>query len=976
MLKRVKVADASTAPSRTLAADSRSQAPGGARRPAQNDPANPLKGLSIGASARSRSDSKPSPLSVSESLLVMANAFGNYVFMSSSAAGWDPPSPQELQHLLPQYEISEILGHGGMGAVYKGRQAKLNRAVAIKLLPETFTKGEDELDFASRFEQEAQAMAGLDHPAIVSVYDFGETAEGQLYFVMEFVDGMDVHQYLQHHGGRLPQEHAVSITAHVLDALDYAHSHGVIHRDIKPANILLNREGRVKIADFGLAKRFGEVADASTPALTMANVALGTPDYVAPETLDREQTPDHRADLYAVGVMLYQMLTGKLPRGMFESPSELNAEIDPRLDDIVAKAMAANPDYRYASAEAVRADLDRVLSEPPAKVEAGEDSAAVAAAVPVTNRVRGVPKPAARKGSMGMLYGGIGLAATVVAGILVLAMGDKESGSESGTGVPPVASMGKATESGQGNLEETAGAPPAETIGTLPMPSDGRAEPSEQSGQEPGTASADGQTPLSEASDEEMFVMPPPFLTEADPASERSGGTPEPPSPDAETAVETAPTPESDPGSPSPLAAVPGVTPRLNAYLEARREQVGDLAANYARALGAQIDRTADSGDLPLVEAFRAERNAVEALLESLAAAPEDPAAAVLAAAPLPELPENAPEALSDLRETWTAAHATMRAELDTKLDQSLAALERELTREREFEQAAEVLAFRATLSVDGADPVGSGAPAMAAGEAADDPTTDNPLRATKDEPFENSLGMRFVPVPGTDVLFCIHETRWRDYAAYAEDKPGINAGWRNQTHDGFVIEDSPEEHPVVYVSWEDAKAFCEWLSEKEGKTYRLPTDREWSIAAGIGREERWWSDTTPETVNKPEDIFPWGKDWPPPEGAGNYSDESRREKAPRGRAGYLDGYDDGYPTTAPVMRFAPNEHGLYDMGGNVWEWVEDWWNDSKEHRVLRGGSWFDGVRGNLPSSHRSPFAPDDRDRIRGFRVVLVSSRG
>ncbi|NLT70851.1 MAG: serine/threonine protein kinase, partial [Verrucomicrobiaceae bacterium] len=164
--------------------------------------------------------------------------------MSSSTSDWVPPSPEELQAMLPQYEISEIIGRGGMGAVYQGRQAKLNRPVAIKLLPETFAKGEDELNFAKRFEQEAQAMAHLDHPAILSVYDYGETDKGQLYFVMEFADGMDVHQYLHHHGGKLTQESALTITAHVLDALDYAHRHGIAHRDIKPANILLTQEGR------------------------------------------------------------------------------------------------------------------------------------------------------------------------------------------------------------------------------------------------------------------------------------------------------------------------------------------------------------------------------------------------------------------------------------------------------------------------------------------------------------------------------------------------------------------------------------------------------------------------------------------------------------------------------------------------------------------------------------------------------------
>jgi serine/threonine protein kinase len=255
---------------------------------------------------------------------------------------WEPPSPEELHAMLPQYEITAILGRGGMGAVYKGRQTKLNRDVAIKLLPETLVQGEDEMNFAVRFEREAQAMANLDHPAIVSVYDFGETEAGQCYFVMEFVDGMDIHQYLRANDGRLLQEHAIAITSHVLDALDYAHSRGIVHRDIKPANVLLNQDGRVKIADFGLAKKM-EDGTSDLPALTMSNVALGTPDFVAPESLDGSRTPDHRADLYAVGVMLYQMLTGSLPRGQFKTPSELRPEVDFRLDEIVNRAMQPDP---------------------------------------------------------------------------------------------------------------------------------------------------------------------------------------------------------------------------------------------------------------------------------------------------------------------------------------------------------------------------------------------------------------------------------------------------------------------------------------------------------------------------------------------------------------------------------------------------------------------------------------------------------
>ena len=212
-------------------------------------------------------------------------------------------------------------------------------------------------------------MARLEHPAIVPVYDFGETSEGQLYFVMSFVNGTDVHQMVQSKG-RLPPEHALAITAHVCDALTYAHAHGVIHRDIKPSNVLINMEGQVKVADFGLAK----VDDPSqSSGLTKTGLAMGTPDYVAPETLTLGMIVDGRADLYAVGVMLYQMLTGNVPRGMFTMPSVMIGS-DPRFDAIIAKAMKYDREERYLTATDLRRDLDVILTTP--LVQAGGQSSA------------------------------------------------------------------------------------------------------------------------------------------------------------------------------------------------------------------------------------------------------------------------------------------------------------------------------------------------------------------------------------------------------------------------------------------------------------------------------------------------------------------------------------------------------------------------------------------------------------------------
>ncbi|MDP1587277.1 MAG: SUMF1/EgtB/PvdO family nonheme iron enzyme, partial [Prosthecobacter sp.] len=160
----------------------------------------------------------------------------------------------------------------------------------------------------------------------------------------------------------------------------------------------------------------------------------------------------------------------------------------------------------------------------------------------------------------------------------------------------------------------------------------------------------------------------------------------------------------------------------------------------------------------------------------------------------------------------------------------------------------------------------------------------------------------------------------------------------------------------------------------KEGKLYRLPTDKEWSIAVGIDRDEAWKKETTPATVFKDPTEFPWGTKWPPPKGSGNYSDESRHAKAPGNNAPYLAGYDDAFPTTAPVMSFKPNQLGLYDMGGNVWEWMEDWGTEKQNIRVLRGASFYDSSRDWLLASFRAPRAHDYRHYTHSFRVVLETT--
>ncbi|MBK8039501.1 MAG: SUMF1/EgtB/PvdO family nonheme iron enzyme [Verrucomicrobiaceae bacterium] len=246
---------------------------------------------------------------------------------------------------------------------------------------------------------------------------------------------------------------------------------------------------------------------------------------------------------------------------------------------------------------------------------------------------------------------------------------------------------------------------------------------------------------------------------------------------------------------------------------------------------------------------------------------------------------------------------------------------------------------------------------------------------ATKEALFTNTLGMKFVPVPGSKVLFCMHETRYQDYQAYAADAKLSGVAWKVQTADGFTPKARNAEHPVVNVSWQEAKSFCEWLSAKEGVSYRLPTDEEWSLAVGLVPPENPSEGITPALLSgKDKSSFPWGGDFPPKtaDKAGNYGDASKKAQAPRSDINYLEDYDDGFPTTAPVMSFKPNALGLYDLGGNVWEWCEDWIDDAHQDRVLRGGSWLYSDRAHLLSSHRGRRAYNDHSYNDGFRVVLM----
>jgi formylglycine-generating enzyme required for sulfatase activity len=473
----------------------------------------------------------------------------------------------------------------------------------------------------------------------------------------------------------------MAITAHVCDALHYAHERGIVHRDIKPANIMVGYDGRVKVADFGLAKSFLQV-DAN---LTRSGYVMGTPHFVAPEALILGMQVDQRADIYAVGVMLYQMLTGKVPQGMFEMPSMQVPGLDPRYDHIIARAMREDREQRYPTIQEMRRALDGILTQP-------------------VQRSQRVPQAA-----------------------------------DGGVTVKPV------------------------------------------------------------------------------------------------------------PGSPSPRAAQSAST--------------APLVMKKASGLWWLV--------------------------------------AVLLALIL--------GGIAWIKPSGSAVRSVVNA-----------------------------------VTVE---------------------------QASKDTPFINSLGMSFVPVPGTRVLMCQHETRRQDYEAYAVGMPGADESWRNQQFNNKPC-GHQDAHPVLGVSWNDAKAFCEWLGKKEGLKVRLPTDREWSQAAGIAKDESWDAQSSPKTRDGVLKTYTWGPSHPPrsSEVEGNYGDSTYGAQHPG--ESFIECYD-GFPSTAPVKSFNANGFGLHDLGGNAREWVEDLWDAGSSDHVLRGSAWHSTFWNGMVTSRRQAAPADTRSYETGFRCVI-----
>jgi serine/threonine protein kinase/formylglycine-generating enzyme required for sulfatase activity len=696
-----------------------------------------------------------------------------------------------------------------MGAVYKGLQPDLDRPVAVKLLTTQLSADEQ---FVNRFIREARTLAKLNHPGIVTVYDFGQTSEGHLYFVMEYVDGTDLRRVLKSPG--LNPGQAYELIGQICEALEAAHQRGVIHRDIKPANILLTSGGVVKLADFGLARPLEEQEGAG---ITMTNMVMGTPDYMSPE--QRAGYSDHRTDIFALGVTLYEMLTGRPPRGAFIPPSR-KVRVDSRIDEVVVKALQEEPDSRYQHASEMKSAVDRIR----------------------TSAVRRAPARPPRA-TLSSLILALLPALFAVACFFVWIKSGEQAPARSQTVARPEISVGTLLlPAAAPGLSATSPAPPNKSfLKQAAVQSGNLGKPASSIGMPPSPAAASALSAASHA------------------------GT---------TATVEPSAPVATPAPPPP--ATPAPTPDLMAWVLARKEHwPAEVTLTQPVSFPVFLDGVASGAIVA-------------------------PAGTIMRVINL------------------QAGQVTVQWFRNTRL-----------------------------LPIGVTDLIKRVPAEMARVES------------------ENNLGMKFVPVPGTRVLFSIWDTRVEDYQEF------VNETDHEWSEPGFT--QSPT-HPAVEVSWLDATAFCKWLTEKERKAgqisdareYRLPTDHEWSCAVGIGDREN--ADQTPAGNNlKIRDLYPWGTAWPPPRNAGNFDGEETSDK------NSIKGFNDGYAHTSPVGSFAANKYGLYDMGGNVWQWCEDWFDGEHKGRVLRGGSWNNGVGSSiLWSSFRFPVTPEDRLDYAGFRCVIA----
>jgi eukaryotic-like serine/threonine-protein kinase len=867
---------------------------------------------------------------------------------------------------IPDHEVLRVIGRGAYGEIWLARSLT-GTLRAVKVVYRSTFENE------RAFNREFAGMSSFEpisraHDGFVDILHVGRNdAAGFFYYVMELADDQrtgepidpaaDPQRVIEHYApktlaadltvrGHLPAAESVQLGLSMSAALRALHEHGLSHRDVKPSNIIFVH-GVPKLADIGLVATSGQRS------------FVGTEGYVPPEGPGTAQ-----ADIYSLGKVLYEISMGKDRLDFPEVSTKLDERPDKaellKLNEVLLKACATDLAKRYRTADEMRADL--------ARLERG--------------------RPVRRKRG----WFSIALILLVLFGAAALAWNYRRT------------HAGLDAAEARGKVAITTEPPGAKLI----LGDRGKDSPATFDDIEPGKYALHIMLAGFEPVDAKVEVAPnrtlnlPPFKLQRAKGSLQISTQPE----GAEFELRAAggavaglyeagsngagapqqargpnPSGVADPGysqrgvTPAMLRDVPTGVYQLNVKrgdwelhdnVEINRGEVTIKTLEFASGKIAVTSEPAGA------EIFVDGKSRGKSPLEL-----DLPAGAHQFAAKFDGWPEQrqsatveknvvAPVAFDFGNGSVKIASAPGGATV-LQGGKELGATPLLIEEVKPGEAAYELrLAGYKNASVKGMVEPKQQTLLLA--------RLEKRLSPEPGQPWENSLGMKFVPVGGASagsaqaVRFCVWPTRVKDWEAFCK------VTGRTIEKPDFAQD---ENHPVVKVSWYDATDFCKWLTEKErrenfldeGQSYRLPTDKEWSMAVGLPDE----GGATPEQRDgKIKNEFPWGRQWPPPAGAGNYADQSAR----RQRGQIIEGYNDGFPTTAPVGSFKPNSAGLHDMGGNVWQWcVEDYKGGGKfkDWGVLRGGSWGTSNRNELLSSYRNVVDRNDRDVIYGFRCVLVA---
>ncbi len=902
------------------------------------------------------------------------------------------------QRVFGRYTLKRILGRGGMGVVWLARDGELEQDVALKFLPETVATDREALH---ELRRETRRSRELTHPHIVRIHDFVRD-ERAAAISMEYVEGDTLANLRAERPGRMFEvEHLRRWLPQLCGALDYAHGEArVVHRDLKPANLMVDGRERLKVADFGIA---ATMADTATRVSKMAG-ASGTPVYMSPQQMMGEK-PAATDDIYSLGATLYELLTGKppfhtgnliaqvqakVPPSMAERRAELgvSGEAIPRKwEETIAACLAKESSARPQSAGEVAERLGLTAGTAPKPAPATPAKAPPAAPAPAAPPdplppplppvARPAPAPAGAEPERGNRKShpvrlALGAAAAVVVVGLTYYFGvhaPEQQRREESSRLEAEALRLKAEQERAAEEALRRAAPPQEgqrwTVPTAALAMEWVAPGVFSMGS---TNGGSDEQPVTRVRLTRGFWLGKTEVTQGQWSAVMGGN------------------PSSFMGENLPVENVSwdDVTEFCRKVTEAERA-AGRLPAGYAYTLPTEAQweyacRAGTSGE------YAGELDAMGWYVGNSGGKTNPVGQKRENAWGLQDMHGNVWEwcldwygdklpggSVSDPRgpETgsfrvlrgggWFSDAAYCRSAYRSRVEPGFRNFNLGFRLALSEERAATDAARGATPPRE--EQAGAAANQKERGTTRGRADMEKQTLPEAGRAWENTLGMKFVPVPETGLLFCIWETRVQDFEAFVRET-GYDAtdgmvsdrgdGWKRQG-DTWQSPGFPQgpTHPVVGLNQADAKAFCAWLTQKEraagrldpNQVYRLPTDAEWDAA--VEREE----------------LFPWGEAWPPPPGAGNYADEA----AKRGRYKswpIIEGYDDGYDATAPVGSFAATRHGLYDVGGNVFEFVEDQ-KDKVRGASFRVSSWA------LISTSQPWYDPIRSDHI-GFRVVCA----